>query len=83
MISDKVEAIQKGADHLNSAVKTLSDANKEIVESIQTISAITEEVTAHAAETHETSIYNRDIVGKINSLVEQSNENAQELKAKN
>ncbi len=80
-ISDNVNVIEKHSGELESVVKDLSDANREIVDSIQTISAITEEVTAHATETHEASILNQSIVDKINTMVSELSEDAIKLKA--
>lgn len=54
-------------------VEALKTANQEIVDSIQTISATTEEVSAHASETLEAEERNREILQKItenmNSMV--------------
>ena len=46
-------------------VEALKAANQEIVESIQTISATTEEVSAHASETLEAEERNSEILKKI------------------
>lgn len=57
---------------LADAVKELAAANKEIVESIQTISAISEEVTAHSSETYNSSEQNekdaKQVLDKIGEL---------------
>lgn len=81
VISENVDVIREHSLNLSQVVENLAEANKEIVESIQTISAITEEVTAHASETHDASVYNRDVVDRINSLVVDLNGHAQQLKA--
>ena len=47
-IAENVSVISKHSNQLGDVVSQLAAANKEIVDSIQTISAITEEVTAHA-----------------------------------
>ena len=73
--------IEKHSDDLGVVVTSLASANREIVDSIQTISAITEEVTAHASETHDASVQNQSIVDGINSMVAELNEDAVELKA--
>ncbi len=62
-------------------VIALASANDEIINSIQTTSAITQEVTAHATETYTISEDNQKIVGHINELVEELNSDAAELKA--
>ena len=46
-------------------VEALKAANQEIVDSIQTISATTEEVSAHASETLEAEERNSEILKKI------------------
>ncbi|MCR4934401.1 MAG: hypothetical protein K6A29_09395 [Lachnospiraceae bacterium] len=80
-ISESVVQIEHHAKELGGIVTKLSDANAEIVNSIQTASAVTEEVTAHATETLNTSKDNRTIVEKINTLVAELNEEAEKLKA--
>ena len=58
---------------MHQTVEALKTANQEIVDSIQTISATTEEVSAHASETLEAEERNREILQKItenmNSMV--------------
>ena len=80
-ISESVETIKKHTADLDAAVSQLAAANTEIVNSISTASAVTEEVTAHATGTYEISKKNQEIVGKINQLVEDLNEDAEHLKA--
>ena len=80
-ISSSVEAIEKHSKELDDIVDRLSKANEEIVNSISTASAVTEEVTAHATETLDTSKKNQQIVTHINSLVENLSEDAEKLKA--
>nr|MCR5269316.1 chemotaxis protein [Lachnospiraceae bacterium] len=81
LISDNVFKIRSRSDAMNENVRNLSGANEEIVNSIQTISAITEEVTAHASTTYAGSEQNQQIVAQINDLVEGLNENATTLKS--
>ena len=70
---DSQYEIQKNADTLSRSISELQNANKEIIDSIQTISATTEEVSAHASETLEAEERNREILQKItenmNSMV--------------
>ncbi len=80
-ISGTVDIIKKHTYDLYNVVGRLSGANDNIVNSIQTASAVTEEVTAHATETFDTSKKNQDIVNHINSLVDSLNSDAEELKA--
>jgi len=78
-IQGKSEDIASSANNLNEAVIKLQDANSSIVESIQTISAITEEVSAHATETYKTSEDNNDIVIRIGKIIESIDNNAKKL----
>ena len=79
-ISGTVDTIKKHTADLYGVVGRLASANEEIVNSIQTASAVTEEVTAHATETLDTSKKNQQIVTHINSLVENLSEDAEKLK---
>ncbi len=81
VISEIVDIIKEHTSGLDSYVDKLSDANKEIVNSIQTMSAVTEEVTAHATQTYNISEENQRIVRHINEIVANLNEDACELKA--
>lgn len=80
-ISGTVDVIKRHTADLDNIVERLAAANDEIVNSIQTTSAITEEVTAHATETYSISEENQRIVQHINSLVDDLNEDAAILKA--
>ena len=80
-ISGTVEIIKQHTADLDNLVGRLSKANEEIVNSIQTNSAVAEEVTAHATETYEVSKQNQDIVYNIGNLVGNLNEDAEKLKA--
>ena len=80
-IVESIRNIRTNSGELSTIVGTLATANQEIVDSIQIISAITEEVTAHASETHDASVRNQSIVDGINNMVSNLNEDAAELKA--
>lgn len=80
-ISGTVDIIKQHTLDLDNLVERLSKANDEIVNSIQTNSAVSEEVTAHATETFEVSRQNQQIVSGINDLVNSLNEDAELLKA--
>lgn len=80
-ISGTVEIIMKHTVELDAIVTKLAAANEEIVNSIQTASAMTEEVTAHATGTYEASRQNQEIVNTINQFVTDLNEDADRLKA--
>ncbi len=80
-ISESVDTIKKHTADLDAAVSQLAAANSEIVNSISTASAVTEEVTAHATGTYEISKKNQEIVGTITKLVRDLNADAEHLKA--
>ncbi|MBR6256788.1 MAG: hypothetical protein IKR23_05345 [Lachnospiraceae bacterium] len=80
-IAENVAVINTHSGQLGKVVADLAKANKEIVDSIQTISAITEEVTAHASETMSVSEQNSSIVADINSMVDDLSADAKKLKA--
>ena len=80
-ISEVVDVIKSHTSNLDDLVDRLATANSEIVNSIQTTSAVTEEVTAHATETFNVSEENQRIVEHINNLVADLNTEAQSLKA--
>ena len=64
-IQDNTVSIRDNIDHLASRILELKNANQEIVDSIQTISAISEEVTAHAGETMNAEEKNAQILNRI------------------
>lgn len=78
-IEDKASTIAYSSDELNEIVKMLAKANGEIVESVQNISAITEQVSAHASETFESSRKNEVVVEKVSVIVEILSDKAEEL----
>ena len=64
-IENSSHAIVDNLSHMLQDVEALKAANQEIVDSIQTISATTEEVSAHASETLEAEERNSAILQKI------------------
>ena len=72
-IEDSSYTIVDNLGEMLQIVEALKTANQEIVDSIQTISTTTEEVSAHASETLEAEERNREILQKItenmNSMV--------------
>lgn len=72
-ISSGVDIVEEESKNLKEIVSSLATANKAIVDSIQTISAITEEVTAHSNETYSISEENKNIVSDINEYVSRLN----------
>ena len=79
VITEGIEMINGQSIKLNEVVADLATANKVIVDSIQTISAITEEVSAHTSETYGIGEENRNIVNDINSLVSSLNKDVVKL----
>ena len=78
-ISKGTEDISKSTVELLDIIKDLEEANKDIVENIQTISAITEEISAHASETFDACDQNSRLVDSVQHIVEELNEGAQKL----
>ena len=80
-ISGTVDIIKQHTADLDDLVGRLSQANEDIVNSIQTTTAVTEEVTAHATETYDVSLQNQEVVNALGDLVKSLNEDAELLKA--
>ena len=80
-IVDSIGAIRDNSGDLSRIVGSLVDANREIVESIQTISAITEEVSAHSNGTCQTTEQNERIVEEVLHLVDGMTQKAEHLKS--
>jgi len=78
-IAGSASVISTNAGNLNMIVGNLDSANKEIVESIQTISAITEEVSAHSTTTYSKSEQNKEIVSQVQEIVADMTLNADRL----
>ncbi|MBQ0042949.1 MAG: hypothetical protein KBS85_06505 [Lachnospiraceae bacterium] len=83
VIIENISGIKEKSDDLNSIVVKLASSNKEIVDSIQTVSAITEEVSAHSNETYAASEQNQQLLSQVSELVDTLSENAQKLKDTN
>lgn len=70
----KIEAnttvIQNHVTNLSGCVEELQVANHEIAQSIQTISAISEEVSAHSNETYESEVENASILEEIANVAD-------------
>ena len=79
-IVDSIRDIREDSQNLTVVVSRLAAANQEIVESIQTISAITEEVSAHSTTTCETSEANRETVNEVQQIVDGMTKSADRLK---
>lgn len=79
-ITMKVEAVYHEAEKLDDLVAGLTDANEQVISGIETISAATEEVTAHSSQTLETSERNSSITDEVEIMVEELSNLANELK---
>ena len=65
MIKNTTLTVRENVDNLSNNVVKLKESNQEIVDSVQTISAVTEEVTAHASETMNVEENNIEILSDI------------------
>jgi methyl-accepting chemotaxis protein len=80
-VEDATIKIARQTETMKHTVEELEAANKDIVDSIQTISAITEEVAAHSSETYDACAKNAELVEEMTVIVKDLNREAQELKA--
>lgn len=80
-IVESIREIRTNSSELTGIVSKLASANAEIVESIQNISAITEEVSAHSTTTCEATEQNERIVGEVQEVIERLIESAEVLKS--
>jgi len=85
-VSDNFAGINHGTDNVNQKTQELMEivhkleaANSDIVDNIQTISAITEEVSAHAGETYNACEGNTVLVSAVTEIVGNLNSQAQKL----
>lgn len=79
-IAQGTDIVQKEAIELAQAMDALNAANSDIVDKIQTISAITEEVSAHANETFDACEENGILVEDVTAIVQELNKEAEKLK---
>ena len=80
-IAEETVKINEQIRDLAGAVTALESANEEIVEKIQTISAITEQVSAHASETFDACDENGSMVAQVEGFMKKLDENVKKLKA--
>lgn len=80
-IVSSAESIKVNSNELAQIVKKLVTANDEIVESIQNISAITEEVSAHSTTTCDATEHNQKIVEDVIYIVEEMNRSVEKLRS--
>ena len=79
-IVESARRIRDNSDNLTEIVGKLATANNEIVDSIQTISAISEEVSAHSTTTCEATEENQQILNDVRNIVNDMNQAADRLK---
>lgn len=79
VIVNNIEEIKNQSAMLSSRLDNLNSANNVIVESVQTISAISEEVFAHTNVTYESNRKNQEITSNVAKLVDSLTESAQQL----
>lgn len=79
-IQDNTYAVRSHMEKLVATVSELREANRRIVDSVQNISAVSEEVAAHANETMEAEKANdiimKEIAGILQELVEMAEKEA-------
>ena len=63
-------SIRDNVEKLSNEVQELTLANQKIAETIQTISAISEEVTAHSTSTMQAEAQNAEILADISEKME-------------
>lgn len=78
-IVKSIDEIHAQSDNLSKSVADLSVANNVIVDSVATISAISEQVSAHSNDTYDSSQRNQDIVKAVDDIVHSLNANAKIL----
>lgn len=79
-ISRGTEDTRKRTEELLAIIEELARANGDIVENIQTISAITEEISAHASETYNVCDENTRMVDSVSRIVDELNQGAQKIR---
>lgn len=80
-IAENTENINVHSEELSKIVDSLGKANREIVDSIQTVSAISEQVSAHANNTAKKSDQTENVVLEVQDVVNEMTVNAERLKA--
>lgn len=80
-IAEKTEQVAVSAGQMGQLVKDLESANEVIVKGIETISAVTEEVTAHSTETLNVSEENNAITIEVGSIINDLNQMANRLRS--
>lgn len=86
-ISELAQNTQVATSDITSLIQNinaeLAQANEDIVQNIQTISAITEEISAHSNETFNACEDNAQMVTSVRQIVGELNESAQRMQQDN
>jgi len=80
-ITQQTQEVTEKTKEMEEMVVRLAESNGEIVNQIQTISAVTEEVTARSEQTLDACTENAKIVDTVNNLAAGLNEDAERLMA--
>ena len=78
-IHSAIKHMYEGSDQLSNVVQTVSEANETITSSILNVSASTQEITAKASETLDSTITDKESVEKVLAAVEQLKAYAKDL----
>ena len=78
-ISRKIDAVHDQTERTMRLMKELERANTAITQGIETISAATQQVTAHSNETLSISSENSKVTGEVGVIIGKLHEMAQEL----
>lgn len=78
-IAGSTDTAKSEGDVLGDVVEKLEHANATIIDSISTVSAVSEEVSAHATDTLETTEQNQDIVRNVADLIDSLSDDAKRL----
>ncbi len=78
-IADSTNVATDESNNLGEVVDKLENANATIIDSISTVSAVSEEVSAHATDTLETTEQNEQIVQNVVDLVNSLADDAKRL----
>ncbi len=81
VIRAAVENVKQDTDEEKAQIEKLLLANAQIVESIQTISAVSEEVMANTAQTQEVTEQNERAVDEMNGIARELGQKVRELRS--
>ena len=78
-IEDSTNVASDESQALGEVVERLENANHTIIDSISTVSAVSEEVSAHATDTLEITEQNEEIAANVSKLINLLSEDAKKL----